>query len=270
MKFVQYISLARPLNLLIIVAILFASRYYIIDPFLDMNSMDLIHSVWQFLVLVISIILISAYGYVSNDQNDIRTDTHNNKDRILVKDPGLRSKTENYAFLLLLIGLFLGLISWVIVQNWMLVLIHCFAGASLFAYSKYLKKTVLLGNVSIALLCAVLPLIVFLFDMPSVIQIHYETKGVFLLNNGTKTYNEVFFRIILRTTLILSLFIFLFTLMREVIKDIQDISGDRVAGYRTLAVRFGARLSKHVVIGIGVFMIVILFGILGVSLRNYF
>ena len=152
----------------------------------------------------------------------------------------------------------------------MLVIIHLFAGASLHVYSNYLKKTVLIGNISIALLCAVLPLLVFLFDMPGIIQTYYDTKGVFLLSNGAKTYNEVFFDIVLNSVLLLSLFVFLVTLIREIIKDVEDEKGDRQAGYRTLAVRFGSGLAFHSAIGISIFTIILLFGLMAFYLPIFF
>lgn len=270
MKVLDYIKIIRPLNLLIIAVLMVVTRYCIISSFLDENGMVFQYSFEEFLVLVLSVVFLSAFGYVANDISDLRADKANNKSRILVLHPEWRSKAENFSFILFLIGIFLGLVSWIIVNNWMLVIIHFFAGASLHAYSKYLKKTVLIGNISIALLCAVLPLIVFLFDLPAIVQTYYDTKGVFILSNGVKTYNEVFFKIILNSVLTLCIFIFLVSLVREIIKDVEDEKGDAMSGYRTLTVRFGTGISYQMAIGIDIITLILLFGTLSFYLPRLF
>ena len=242
----KYLNIGRPINLLIIVLTMYMVRYFLIKPYFDLNQIELVRSGWQFAILVISVIFVAAYGYYINDITDVESDKINKKSRPLAEHPELMESATQISFTLLIIGLFLGLIAWVLAGNWMLIMIHLFAAASLYFYANHLQATALVGNFSAALLCATLPIIVLIFDLPGIIEEFYQSKDVYLLHSGEKTYNEKFYSLVLNHTLILSAFIFLVNLNREIIKDIEDITGDRQVGLRTLPIRYGVRLSAQI------------------------
>ena len=257
MKLKNYIKLIRPLNLLIIAATMLLTRYFIILPFFRLNQLELVQSLPVFLLLLFSVICIAIFGYILNDVEDIKSDEHNEKQRPLVVFPDQKDWIENLAFIFLLIGLFTGLIAWLMVGSWMLIMIHLFAAASLYFYTKYLQKTALLGNFCAAFLCAVLPIIVFIFDMPSMIEAYFIDHPLYFLENGDKTYSDKFFKIVLKNVLAFSSFILLLTLQREIVKDLEDQKGDGRVGMRTLPIRFGTGVAIKLSVVFGVLLLIL-------------
>lgn len=90
----------------------------------------------------------------------------------------------------------------------------------LFGYSARLKRTVLWGNAAVALLVAL------------------------TLVYGGLTAGDV------TPALVAAVFAFLTTLAREIVKDLQDASGDAAQGARTLPVVYGAKTAGRVVTGV--------------------
>jgi 4-hydroxybenzoate polyprenyltransferase len=97
--------------------------------------------------------------------------------------------------------------------------VFCIFG--LWFYAFYLKKTPLLGNVWVATLSA---LVVFILNI------------LYFIDNEQIT--------------LLSIFAFFISLLREIIKDMEDIEGDRIGNCHTLPIVFGITKSKYVVYGI--------------------
>ncbi|MEM7162499.1 MAG: UbiA family prenyltransferase [Bacteroidota bacterium] len=253
----KYIELARPLNLLLIAITLLVSRYAVLYPFLVKNEMSFAQPFWAFCILLLSICLIAAYGYYINDFQDLKTDSINKKSRVLLRHPGMHDKAKNLSFHLLTAGLFLGAIAWYISGNTILVLMHIFAAASLYFYSKNLQRTLLLGNLSIALLCGVLPIIILGFDGPSLIGEYFNEIDIYFIGDEEKTYNERFFQSLMRQVLYFSGFIFLLTLQREIMKDLEDHTGDLKDGYRTLAIRYGKDIAIQFFSALGILLLLL-------------
>jgi geranylgeranylglycerol-phosphate geranylgeranyltransferase len=87
------------------------------------------------------------------------------------------------------------------------------AGVVLFVYSSALKRTILAGNVVVALMIA----LAFIFA-------------------GTVVEHPAW-------AIVPALFAFLTTFAREMIKDVEDVNGDRAEGAATLPVRYGIKPS---------------------------
>jgi 4-hydroxybenzoate polyprenyltransferase len=96
---------------------------------------------------------------------------------------------------------------------------------SLFLYAKYLKKSLLIGNMLVALLTAS-PYLVFA-EM-------FQLDGVFK-----------------HFALYLALFAFLLNLLREITKDWEDIPGDEAIGANTFPIRFGISNTKKLLLALG-------------------
>lgn len=236
---------------------MFLTRYCIVSPFFSLNKLDLLQSLPTFALLVFSVLCIAVFGYLLNDVFDVKSDEHNKKNRPLVRNPDKKDWIENLAFIFLLIGVFTGLLAWLLAGNWMLVMIHVFAAASLYFYSKHLQSAALIGNFCAAFLCAVLPLIVFIFDMPSMIEAYFIENPLYFLENGEKTYSEKFYKIVLKHVTACASFILILSLQREIVKDIEDQKGDGRVGMRTLPIKFGTGIAIKVSIALGVLLLVL-------------
>ena len=92
----------------------------------------------------------------------------------------------------------------------------------LWFYSAQYKKTAFWGNFVIALLSAMVVLIVWLFEF-------------FALRANPINYTEAMKQLELISAVVAgyAIFAFLVSMIREIMKDVEDIEGDKAAGYKT-------------------------------------
>ena len=139
------------------------------------------------------------------------------------------------------------------VGNWKLIFIQLIAAGALWYYSISFKKQVLIGNVVVALLAALVPFVAGLYEL-IVQHAHADeiVNGVmFFVESGTPFEQVMFeFKIVLSITMKwvigFSIFAFLSTMVREVVKDIEDYEGDKKYFSNTLAVMHGKEKAKRV------------------------
>lgn len=163
-------------------------------------------------LLTLSTVLIAAAGYIINDYYDVKIDAINKPGRLVVGTV-IRRRPAMFAHMVLsLVGIGIGF--WLYLP---IGLINTGAVLLLWGYSARLKKLPLVGNVVIALLSASMLLVVAVYDDS--------------LNRITLGY---------------ALFAFLISLIREIIKDMEDMKGDASFDCRTLPIVLGIRNTKLV------------------------
>ena len=168
-------------------------------------------------------VLITLGGYLINDYFDIETDKINDKSRLSPKSLLL------LYFVILFLGFILAFALALSLGQPALSLIYLIAVALLYMYSAKWKRQVLIGNVIVSLFTAAVPLILLYaerdqLDMLNVTSIESTTSSI------------VFF----------SAFTFLISMVREIIKDIEDLEGDSAAGYKTLPIVYGIERAKTI------------------------
>ncbi len=179
-----------------------------------------------FLALTFSTVCVAAAGYIINDYYDIKIDAINKPHRMVVGKTIRRRPALVAHFLLSFIGIAIGLLLYLPVG-----LINIGATLLLWGYSARLKKMLLIGNVVIALLSASMLLLVAVYAD--------------VLNNITLGY---------------SIFAALLSLVREIIKDTEDIKGDASFDCRTLPIVVGMAKTKYFLYPlIAVFQMFVLF-----------
>lgn len=240
-----FIKLTRPLNLAIMAFTMLAIRYWLLAPFLSLPQLSPLTRDGMFLVLMLSVIFIAAGGNVINDYFDVKGDTINKPNKVIVIHE-LDRRTAIYGHqTLTLVGLALALFyGW---QTDMLTFcaIHVFAIISLWYYSNYFKKLPLVGNLLIAALVALVPLIIGVFELlplirekAEVVNNYYQGTGY----NATQYFKGLFFWV-----LGFAVFAFAATLIREIIKDLEDTKGDVSLDRKTLPLVIGEEPTKVVV-----------------------
>lgn len=157
--------------------------------------------------------LAAAAGNVVNDIFDIETDKFSHADRVLVL--GMLSKKESWY-----LYISLNLISVLIAASLftILLIIVLLTLLILFIYSYSLKKLPLIGNLTIAFL-----------------------TGLAFIYGGFAADNP-------GAAIIPAVFAFLINLIREVVKDMQDIEGDLKIGFLTFAIKYGFQKSKILIL----------------------
>ena len=168
---------------------------------------------YKLLLISISTVLIAAAGYIINDYYDVKIDFVNKPERVVV-DKLLKRRVVMAAHSILnFAGIGIGFL-----VSFKIALINFLSALLLWLYSNHLKRLPFVGNVAVALLTGAALL---------VIAIYYQ-KNMFLV-------------------LVYAIFAFSITLIREIIKDIEDVKGDTVFGCRTLPVIWGIRKTKMII-----------------------
>ncbi|PLK45768.1 geranylgeranylglycerol-phosphate geranylgeranyltransferase [Emticicia sp. TH156] len=202
-----FFRLVRLNNLLIIVLTQYMARIFLVGPKADWQSY--IFELKHFL-LVFATVCIAAAGYIINDYFDIKIDLVNKPREVIIGKIIRRRRAilshQILNFIGIAIGLFLGL---------KVFLINVFAVSALWFYSERFKRQAFIGNFLVAFLTA--------FSL-IVLAVYYKQNEM-LVN-------------------IYALFAFSISLIREIIKDMEDIRGDARYGCRTLPIIWGIRRTK--------------------------
>ena len=224
-KLFSFLKLVRLKNLIIVAFTQLLIKFSLINPFIN----DFTLSNNQFYLFVLATVFITASGYIINDIYDVKTDKINKDNkRIIGKTIKSRNAISWYIFLNVL-GLGIGTYIAYLVKKPLFGLIFFYCVFSLWTYSKRMKISFLLGNLQVSFLTALSIFNVALFD---------------LIPNGiNKTNGEM---MILKIILFYTAFAFITTFIREMIKDLEDMEGDKKIQAKTLAITYGIEKTKWV------------------------
>jgi 4-hydroxybenzoate polyprenyltransferase len=226
-----FFRLIRVLNLLFIVVTQVFFQYFIVVPMMNSKLHSPALSTKMFALLSLSSVLIAAAGYIINDYFDLNIDRINKPRRIVVEKLIKRRWTIIWHWVLSFCGVVLGFyIGWKAGIFW-LGLANMGCVIALWFYSTTFKKKLLAGNIIISLLTAWVVLVVGFVT-------HYR-----MITNTTFYGAENASRL-LRFTFLYAGFAFIICLVREVVKDIEDMAGDAKYGCRTMPIVWGVHVSK--------------------------
>ncbi len=189
------------------------------------------HSPVLFYLIVLSSVLIAAAGYIINDYFDLNIDQVNKPGKIVVD----KLIKRRWAIVLHLLFSFTGIVISLYIgwraRSVIIPLGNTACVVLLWFYSTIFKKKLLIGNIIISLLTAWVILVLCLADWYDV-----TVAG----------YGEVKMQVdkILRIGFLYAGFAFIISLIREVVKDMEDIEGDARYGCRTMPIVWGIPVSK--------------------------
>lgn len=245
-----FTKLVRPVNLLMIAGTMWIMRWWVLEPLLGGQGVDsLNYPEWKFSLSVAVAVFIAAAGNIINDYFDVRIDRINKPDRVVI-DRGVKRRVAMAAhhacnFLACSIGIFLAWDSGV----YILAIVPIFMAASLWFYSTTFKKQPLIGNFVIALMVAIVPLWAGVFEI--LIQTQLYPQAMQLFGTG---------RVLWMVLGVFAAFAFLLTLIREALKDLEDVPGDGEAGLSTMPLKWGIPFTKKYIGSLGVVAIVLILG----------
>jgi 4-hydroxybenzoate polyprenyltransferase len=184
----------------------------------------------RFFALIIASVFIAAAGYIINDYFDHNIDQINKPDKVVVNTIISRRWVIFWHMLLSLLGMYLTAYALPLNEYWHLVLGNMAAIVALWLYSTNFKKKLLIGNVIISLLTAWVIIVLFFSKYP---------LNESLIN--TNLHQRVrFFRLMI----VYASFAFIISLIREVIKDMEDVVGDQKYGCTTMPIVWGINATK--------------------------
>jgi 4-hydroxybenzoate polyprenyltransferase len=168
---------------------------------------------WRLFLLASSTAIIAGAGYIINDYYDIKIDLINKPERVVIG----KSITRRYALffhsVLSILGVLLGLL-----LGWRVGVIHFLSVFLLWWYSNSLKRQPFIGNFVVAWLTSIsIVLVNILYDLNNPLIVIY------------------------------ALFAFFMTLIREIVKDMEDLKGDNSFGCKTLPIVWGIRKTKWII-----------------------
>lgn len=232
-----FFILIRLKNLIIIALTQYLIRYAIIEPMISLSSFELQLSHFNFFLMSLATVLIAAGGYIINDYFDTRIDRVNRPDLVVI-DTYIKRRVAMGAHVVASIaGIALGFYVALQAGVYQLGFIYAISSGMLWFYSTDFKRQLLVGNLVISFLTALVPIMVPLFEIPLLNQEY----GEILLEANTD------FTFLLRFVGAYSLFAFVSSLIREIIKDIEDVNGDTSFGRITLPIAIGIEKSKTIV-----------------------
>lgn len=201
-------------------------KYALFEPFDVLTTLN----TFGFLILICTTLCLAAAGNIINDIYDVDADAINKPNKVIIGKHVSESLAYNLFFTLNIIGIILGFYLSHSVGSSSFFAIFVLISLSLYVYTSYLKGTILIGNILISVLVAMSILVVGIFDLlPSMLPQNRDTQ-------------ITFFEIVLDY----AIFAFLVNLIREMIKDIEDVDGDHNAGLQTLPIVLGRDRSNKI------------------------
>jgi 4-hydroxybenzoate polyprenyltransferase len=235
---ISFFYLIRYKNLLMVLLTMILTKYALINSFISDPSLTSI----DFIILSLSILCITAGGYIINDLFDIEADTINKPLKVYIS----KSISKKNAWVIYLLsstlGVILGIYLSVIKNSDFLSFYFIGTTLLLFLYSVLLKKLVFIGNLCISLLVALPIYLLYKFDsnnitISNILQYFFLSIAIFYY----------------------MFFAFLTTMIREIIKDIEDINGDYMVKLKTLPILIGKTRARNISIFLSIVLLLFLF-----------
>ncbi|NOQ71983.1 MAG: hypothetical protein GQ574_08275 [Crocinitomix sp.] len=189
---------------------------------------------FNFVLLIISVVLIAASGNIINDYFDQKADRVNKPDRVII-DKYIKRRWAiflNWTFNG--IGFMIAFLLSYRLENWWILGISFISINLLYFYSAIYKRKFLSGNLIIAFLTAIVPFYVFIYGANS----NFGNDSPFGLND------QIFIADNVLAIIAYCAFAFFINLIREIIKDMADVKGDLLLQSQTFPIRFGFAKTK--------------------------
>lgn len=229
-------QLIRWSNLFFLGALIYVMEKWVVVPILDDVAFGEQLPWYIVLLIAVATILIAAGGYVINDYFDIKIDRINRPDQLIVSQHISKENAMRLSISLSGVGMACGLVvAWLLRSSTIGILFAIIPGL-LWFYSSSYKRLLIVGNVTIALLSALSPMMVAIANVAQ-LQLKYSSILPYTtLEHDIYAWVGGF-----------SLFAFLLTWIREIVKDLQDQMGDRELECHSMPIVWGNTVTKIVV-----------------------
>ena len=186
---------------------------------------------FKFYLILITSVLIAAAGYIINDYFDVNIDQVNKPGKVVVGAFISRRWVIFWHLIFSLLGIYISTIAFPFLSYWHIHLSNLLTILLLWFYSTNFKKNFLVGNVVISVLTA--------WSIAVVYFSKFTIQGLMhpQINDSA---NLRFFKLMI----LYSAFAFVLTLVRETLKDMEDMEGDERFGCQTLPIVWGLKPTK--------------------------
>ena len=245
--FNDIMRLVRWSNLLFLAALIWLMEKWVATPILVKAAFGEQIPGYMLLLIILATVLIAAGGYVINDYFDVKIDRINRPDEVIVTRSVSKPAAMRLSMTLSGIGIACGITVAILLRSLTIGILFVLIPGLLWFYSSSYKRLFMIGNLIIALLAAVTPMVVALTNV-AILQLRYEN----ILPYTTLTHD------LYAWLGGFALFAFLLTWIREIIKDLQDQMGDRELECHSMPVVWGETGTKAFVTALIVLTIAII------------
>ena len=253
-----YLQLLRVGNLTFVAILLYVMEKWVATPLLQLEQFGELMPWWILTLLIVSVVGIAAGGYVINDYFDVKIDRINRPDNLVVTRIISRDAAMNLFYGLTAVGVIAGTVVAWWAHSWTLLFTYVVIPGLLWFYSASYKRMFLVGNLVVAFASAIVPLLVAIANAD---YLHH-------LYQNALAYSPIIGELYVWTGGF-AIFAFLLTWVREIVKDIEDIEGDREMECRTLPIVWGDKVAKIIatilLVVIATLIVYILFAVLPFS-----
>jgi 4-hydroxybenzoate polyprenyltransferase len=177
-------------------------------------------------------VFIAAAGYIINDYFDINIDQVNKPDKMVVEKIIKRRWAILFHWVITTAGLLISLyVSFK--TSFIVVVVNVLCTLLLWFYSTTFKKKLLSGNIIISLLTAW-----------TILVLYFATNNTYHFTIQFPAEIFTAMNRIFKFAILYAGFAFIISLVREVVKDIEDIEGDAKYGCTTMPIVWGIPSSK--------------------------
>ena len=223
----KYLKLIRFQNLLMLAFMQLVFRYlFLAQSYVDMALTD-----FNYILLVLSTVCIAAGGYVINNIMDQDTDEIAKPQNRVVGVSISETVAYNWYIGLTIVGVGIGFYLSNVIYKPTFASMFILVATLLYVYATNLKQIPLLGNVIVAFLLSVSILIIALFD----------------IFPATDMDNKIRMGEAFNILVDYAIFAFIINLIRELVKDLEDMDGDSATGINTLPIAIGINKTKIIV-----------------------
>jgi len=231
-----FCQIARWQNLILLLILIWVMQQWVVVPVLHHALFTNVLPWWILVLLMLSIVLIAAGGYAINDYFDVKIDRINRPDKVVVTTEISKQEAIRFHQVLTIIGVAIGLaVAWWC-RSWVVALVMILVPGLLWFYSSSYKRQFVIGNLIISLLSALPTLLIAIVNIGRLQHLYGDIMDYSSIPHDLYSWLGGF-----------ALFAFLTTLMREMMKDMEDIEGDRELECHTLPVRIGEWGTKWII-----------------------
>ena len=253
-----YLQLLRVGNLTFVAILLYVMEKWVATPLLQLEQFGELMPWWILTLLIVSVVGIAAGGYVINDYFDVKIDRINRPDNLVVTRIISRDAAMNLFYGLTAVGVIAGTVVAWWAHSWTLLFTYVVIPGLLWFYSASYKRMFLIGNLVVSFASAIVPLLVAIANAD---YLHH-------LYQNALAYSPIIGELYVWTGGF-AIFAFLLTWVREIVKDIEDIEGDREMECRTLPIVWGDKVAKIIatllLMAIAILIVYMLFAVLPFS-----
>lgn len=262
-KITSFFKLIRCTNLLMIAIMMLLVYYCLMSPLFMIDIVGIMPLYPAFVLLLLSMIFIVAGGYIINDIFDVEIDRINKPDKLLITNAFSYKEAKLFYGILTSVGLTCGLISSVLILGmkfYLLFLILVLLVCLLYSYSANYKKKMIIGNLIVSLSVS------FAVFLPWLFEVLYLSNNTLILYAVKDTMLSI-----LPFVLIYTVFAFMMTLLREIVKDAEDYKGDIITHCRTIPIVYGIRKMNImlIIITLLIWLILLYYMIILLRIKSY-